>query len=142
MKGLERQCERLGPGSSQPEWMESLDRACFGEEWGTLGEREWALALPALAYTLWSVIPALGEAELLRVAVDPAHWRRGLGRRLLKASEHLLKDEGVHTLLLEVRISNQAGRALYESLGWKQDGLRKAYYKDGEDAALYRKELG
>lgn len=142
MKSLERQFERLGPGSAQPAWMETLDRACFGEEWGTLGEREWALALPSIAYALWSVIPALGEAELLRVAVEPTQRRDGLGRRLLKASEHLLRDEGVHTLLLEVRISNEAARALYESLGWKQNGMRKAYYKDGEDAALYRKELG
>lgn len=142
MKSLERHCERLGPGSAQPAWMEALDRACFGEEWGTLGEREWALVLPSIAYALWSVIPALGEAELLRVAVAPTQRRDGLGRRLLKASEHLLRDEGVHTLLLEVRISNEAARALYDSLGWKQDGFRKAYYKDGEDAALYRKELG
>lgn len=134
--------ERLGPGSAQPGWMEALDRACFGEPWGTLGDREWALALPGIGYTLWAAVPGLGEAELLRVAVAPGQRRLGLGRRLLQASEPILKGQGVLTLLLEVRVSNASARALYESLEWQQVGLRKAYYRDGEDAILYRKELG
>ena len=133
---------RLGPGSLQHAWMEALDRGCFGEPWGPLGEREWALIEPDQGYALWSAVPATGEAELLRVAVDPTRRKAGLGRCLLKASEGYLREEGIRTLLLEVRVGNAAARALYEALGWSFEGLRKAYYKDGEDAALYRKVLG
>lgn len=133
--------ERLGPGSAQPGWMEALDRACGFEAWGPLGDSEWALLLPAAGYALWVAVPGLGEAELLRVAVDPGRRRAGLGRRLLQASEPFLRDQGVGTLLLEVRVANASARALYAALGWEQVGLRKGYYRDGEDAALYRKHL-
>lgn len=121
--------------------MEAIDLACFGEVWGPLGDREWALLWPLLGYAIWAVVPGLAEAELMRLAVDPAHRRRGLGRRLLEGSELHLMAEGVLTLLLEVRVGNTPARGAYEALGWRQDGLRKAYYRDGEDAALYRKDL-
>ena len=35
----------------------------------------------------------------------------------------------------------QAARALYESEGWVYLDQRKAYYRDGEDAAIYRREV-
>lgn len=76
------------------------------------------------------------------MAVGPSLRGHGLGRALLGACEDELSRMGITTLLLEVRVSNGAARALYEAAGWKQDGLRKAYYKNGEDAALYRKALG
>jgi len=43
---------------------------------------------------------------------------------------------------LEVGVSNAAARRLYEAAGWRESGLRKGYYRDGEDAALYAKRLG
>ena len=82
-----------------------------------------------------------GEAELLRIAVDSSHRGHSLGRALLDTCEAELSRMGITALLLEVRVSNAAARALYEASGWKQEGLRKAYYKNGEDAALYRKPL-
>ena len=133
--------EGLGPGSAQPGWMEALDRACAFESWGPLGEREWALLLPPAGYALWSVVPGLEEAELLRVAVAPDRRRSGLGRALLEGSEPFLKAQGVQLLLLEVRVGNSAARALYQVLGWQEVGLRRGYYRDGEDAVLYRKLL-
>jgi ribosomal protein S18 acetylase RimI-like enzyme len=121
--------------------MEALDRACGFDSWGPLGDGEWALLLPPVGYALWAAVPGLGEAELLRVAVSPGRRRSGLGRGLLQASEPLLREQGVRTLLLEVRVANDSARALYAALGWEQVGLRKGYYRDGEDAVLYRKEL-
>jgi len=48
---------------------------------------------------------------------------------------------GVQVLHLEVRVSNTAARALYESEGWVYQGLRKGYYRNGESAALYSLDL-
>ncbi len=132
----------LGPGSSSPAWVEQLDRDCFNEPWGELADHEQAWGFQNDAFAIWSLNAVAAEAELLRIAVDPCHRARGLGRALLNACEAELIRMGFTTLLLEVRVSNVAGRALYEASGWKQDGLRKAYYKNGEDAALYRKILG
>ena len=52
-----------------------------------------------------------------------------------------LKDQGNHSLMLEVRVSNEPARKLYEKLGFTQVGLRKNYYRNPrEDACILRKE--
>ncbi len=132
----------LGPGSHLPAWLEDLDRQCFGEPWGPLDENDHAWASPRNGFARWRVIEAAQEAELLRVAVDPSLRRSGHGRELLRHSEAHLVRMGVATLHLEVRVSNAAARALYEGEGWCFQGIRRAYYRDGEDAALYMKAVG
>ena len=81
----------------------------------------------------------LDEATLFNIAVDPAWQRKGLGRQLL---EHLigeLEKRGVLTLWLEVRASNTAAIALYESLGFNEATIRRNYYPTAqgrEDAII------
>jgi ribosomal-protein-alanine N-acetyltransferase len=45
-------------------------------------------------------------------------------------------EEGVIKAFLEVRKSNEAAIHLYESLGFKIDGVRKGYYRDNREDAL------
>ena len=80
---------------------------------------------------------AADEVELLWIAVGSGRLRRGVGRRLLSA---LLgwADESAACVLLEVRASNGPARALYEQLGFVVLGRRPRYYRDGEDAVLFR----
>jgi len=132
---------RFGPGGAAPSWVDELDRTCFGETWSALEEREVLWVLEPHAAARWALISSSGEAELLRIAVDPNCWHTGLGRELLRACMQALGAEGYRTLHLEVRVSNVAARALYESEGWRCTGVRKGYYKDGEDAAVYAKEI-
>ncbi len=132
----------LGPGSELPIWVEDLDRKCFGEPWGRLADHEQAWSFQKQAFAMWSLNTVVAEAELLRIAVASDLRGHGLGRALLGACELELSRMDILKLLLEVRVSNIAARALYETCGWKQDGRRKAYYKNGEDAALYHKTLG
>jgi ribosomal protein S18 acetylase RimI-like enzyme len=131
----------LGPGSELPAWAEALDREVFGSPWGPLGDLERIWAAEGEAFARWSAVPAAEEAELLRIAVAPAARRRGLARDLLAASEAGLRAAGIRFLHLEVRVSNDAARTLYEGAGWRMEGLRPRYYQDGEDAALYGKDL-
>jgi [ribosomal protein S18]-alanine N-acetyltransferase len=131
----------LGPGSQIPAWLEELDRATFGEAWGTLDDTEHLWASTHYGFARWRVVEAAQEAELLRIAVDPSLRRGGHGQSLLRHSEAQLARMGVTTLHLEVRVSNTAARLLYEADGWTPQGTRKAYYRDGEDAALYVREL-
>jgi ribosomal-protein-alanine N-acetyltransferase len=131
---------RLAPGSQVPAWVDALDAACFGDAWGALDDSEYLWADEGTGFARWRVIEAVGEAELLRVAVLPQARRGGRGRALLRHCEGELARMGVETLHLEVRVSNAPARGLYESEGWRSAGTRKGYYRDGEDAALYLKE--
>jgi ribosomal-protein-alanine N-acetyltransferase len=128
-------------GDPVPFWVESLETQIFGTPWGPLGNHEHLLLIAPQAFIRWSVIPAAGEAELIRIAVAPEARRQGLARRLMETSEAFLQKEGLETMYLEVRISNASARALYEAMDWKLQRMRKAYYRDGEDAALYWKQL-
>ena len=131
----------FGPGSALPTWVEGLEREAFGEAWGALEDNEQMWTLEGLAYARWSLVSVVGEAELLRIAVRPEARGRGLGRRLLRATTEALRDLGITELHLEVRVSNEAARRLYEAEGWRMAGLRKGYYRDGENAALYGKSF-
>lgn len=133
---------RLAPGESLPPWLRALDAAVFGDAWTDPAAQEAVWMVEGAAFARWSVLRLAGEAELLRLAVDPARRGEGLARALLAAAEAELGPLGIRDLHLEVRVSNAAARGLYEACGWAPSGLRKAYYRDGEDAALYGKRLG
>ena len=129
--------QRLGVGAALPEWVARLDRTAFGAAWKAPADTEALWLLPERAFARWTLIPAVGEAELLRIAVDPAHRGEGLGRTLLEACQADLVAAGMTRLFLEVRASNHGAIALYRACGWKPCGHRPAYYPDGEDAVLY-----
>lgn len=80
----------------------------------------------------------LGEADMLNLAVKPEYRRQGLGRQLV---EELIRRLDAHCLTLEVRVSNESAKTLYESMGFVQVGRRKNYYeKPKEDALILRKD--
>jgi [ribosomal protein S18]-alanine N-acetyltransferase len=78
------------------------------------------------------------EAEILTLAVHPAARRRGLGARLVTAAQAAWIRRGVSAAFLEVRVDNTAARALYQSTGWSEAGVRPRYYRDGTDALVLR----
>jgi ribosomal-protein-alanine N-acetyltransferase len=84
----------------------------------------------------WSVAD---ELHLLELASHPDQRRRGFGRALLAALIAHAQHAKKRLLLLEVRRSNQAAIALYESSGFRSTGVRRGYYSDtGEDALEMR----
>ena len=84
------------------------------------------------------VMLAAGEAHLLNLSVARTAQGRGLGAQLLDALMAAALAHNAHEMLLEVRPSNTAGRALYARAGFRQLGVRKNYYpaKDGREDAL------
>lgn len=78
------------------------------------------------------------EIEVMNVATDPAYRRRGHGRALVVAVLDLARRVSASFVILEVRGSNAAAIALYESFGFVCEGRRERYYDDGEDAILMR----
>ena len=74
------------------------------------------------------VMLALDQAHLLNLSIARAAQRRGHGLRLLGEISRAACGHGAKSMLLEVRPSNLAGRALYAAAGFSQVGLRRAYY--------------
>lgn len=95
----------------------------------------WAEGRPAVGYV--SFRSGAGEAELLRLAVDPAERRRGVARALVEAGFDLLRGQGVETCFLEVRQDNEGAIAFYLDLDFERAGRRRGYYRDGTDALIY-----
>ena len=80
---------------------------------------------------------AAEQVDMIDLRVLASERRQGFGRQLLWASLTALGD--VSAVALEVRSSNAAARALYQSLGFSETGARRNYYStpDGrEDAVL------
>src|SRR5206468_5613965 len=83
------------------------------------------------------------EAEVADLAVSPIARRRGIGRALIDRLLAELAAVGVVAVFLEVRESNRAARALYESRAFQSVGRRRGYYRcPVEDALLLKRELG
>jgi len=69
-----------------------------------------------------------GEAEVLTLAVAPAHQRRGAARALLAAGLDLAAAAGAESAFLEVAADNAGAIALYRAAGFEQAGRRAGYY--------------
>jgi [ribosomal protein S18]-alanine N-acetyltransferase len=89
------------------------------------------------------VVRTIGpEWEIENVAVSADARRRGIGVALIKAVASQAQHRGAEALILEVRASNEAARALYERAGFTQSGQRKDYYANPtEDAIHYRLDV-
>lgn len=75
----------------------------------------------------------LDELNIDSVAVLPEYRRMGLAKSLIRKTVSLKNPSAV---FLEVRQSNRAAIALYESLGFEKTGLRKNYYQHPVENAI------
>ncbi len=75
------------------------------------------------------ILPVLDEAHILNICVSPKFQRQGIARDAFTEILQRLKDSEFKVFLLEVRESNAKARALYQSLGFTEDGVRKGYYR-------------
>ena len=79
---------------------------------------------------------SLDELQILTVAVAERARRRGLARKLMSALDDFSEKNGIFSISLEVRESNVAAIALYESCGYKTAGVRKNFYRFPTENAL------
>ena len=81
------------------------------------------------------------EVHLLNVAVHPERRGRGVGRLLLEGVIAEAESCGARVIFLEVRAGNVEGRRFYRSLGFRDLGVRRAYYGPGQDAIVMELRL-
>lgn len=70
----------------------------------------------------------LDEAHLLDIVIDPVQRGHGLGRYFLRELIEREFCDGINIWFLEVRASNAAAIALYQSLDFNELGVRRNYY--------------
>jgi RimJ/RimL family protein N-acetyltransferase len=88
--------------------------------------------------------PASAHVADVGVMIAREHRRRGFGRALMQAAEAWAREAGVRKLELHVFPYNEPAIALYESLGYRREGLRRGHYeRNGEllDAVLMAKDV-
>jgi ribosomal protein S18 acetylase RimI-like enzyme len=131
-------CAALRPGTAGDleRIGEIQDRAPEAAHWGP--ERylsydvEVAEVDGRVAAFLVSRQTAPGEREILNLAVEAPHRRRGLATALIESLRRRCPEE----IFLEVRESNRAARNLYRKLGFENAGVRPGYYDGPAESAI------
>lgn len=88
--------------------------------------------------------PASDHVADLGLMVAGDHRRQGIGRALMEAAEEWARESGIRKLELHVFPHNTAALALYESLGYSREGVRRQHFRRGGgfiDAILMAKQL-
>ena len=88
-----------------------------------------------IGYTVfWAVVD---EAHILNFAVHPDRRRRGVGELMMRAIFREARRMRLKRITLEVRVTNDQARRLYEKMGFRILAIRKRFYEDnGEDANI------
>ena len=128
-----------------------LEREAFSDPWTSeqLAEAlSWTGAIAYLSeddrgvtgYVLGRVV--VDQAEILSIATTVRCRRQGVAQALLDAALARMIERGAAAAWLEVRMSNNAARLMYERVGFVAAGLRRGYYRQPpEDALVLRRDL-
>lgn len=81
------------------------------------------------------------KGHVVSVAVVPRARRKGIAKALLNTAMEGMRSYKAKQCYLEVRVTNDAGVALYKKLGFEVSRTVHGYYSDGEDAHVMSKKL-
>ena len=132
--------------------MLEIERTRFPEPWtrgmlldelAQVDTRYYAVAVEAgRVVGFVGVMRVLDEVHVNTVGVRADYEGRGLGRALLEHALARAVELGARRATLEVAVSNERARALYQRLGFAPVGVRRRYYeRTGEDALVLWADL-
>jgi ribosomal-protein-alanine N-acetyltransferase len=82
------------------------------------------------------------SAQIFTVGTVPHARRQGVARRLIQAMLDEARRRAATNVFLEVRVDNEAAKALYEGFGFAPLRIRRGYYDGGRvDAVEMRLSL-
>ena len=127
-----------------------LEKCCFNDPWSEMSIASelnnrlscWLVALDGdvvVGYVGSQTV--LGETDMMHIAVHPGYRKQGIATDLIQTLIDTLSKQGSHSLMLEVRQTNEPAKNLYQALGFETVGMRKNYYRNPrEDALILSKE--
>lgn len=128
-----------------------IERVSFGAPWSEVSFMSELYNPASVAYVALAGSSVAGyiivrqivdEGHILNLAVRPDLRRKGIARALVENAMADLRESLCKYIYLEVRASNEEAKKLYEALGFKIVGTRKAYYENPrEDALLMTSEM-
>ena len=121
-----------------------IERLCFAEPWSesslSLLTRDggvgFVVCQEGRAVAYGGMLTVLDEGQITNVAVHPDARRRGYGRVITEALVAYAKRNGLCSISLEVRASNEAAIALYRACGFEICGRRRGFYRKPVEDAL------
>lgn len=81
------------------------------------------------------------DMHVNKIAVDETVRRQGIALSLMHRCTAFAVEQGVTSISLEVRRSNEEAQQFYRFLDFEAEYIRKAYYPDGEAAVIMMKDL-
>lgn len=126
--------------------VQHIENTCFGEEAFHRQQLRYLIAQAkgvfllakkgdeTLGYLSLTTSQRHHTGRIYSIAVLPSHRNLGLGKLLLQSALQSVRELQLRALFLEVRLSNQAAIALYESYGFVKRAEKKNYYLNGESA--------
>jgi len=81
------------------------------------------------------VLNNIDYVEILNIVVHKEYRNQGYGKELLNAIIDYAKEQE-KSIVLEVNEHNEYAIELYKNAGFTQNGLRKKYYNNTDDAIL------
>ena len=81
----------------------------------------------------WHVVD---EAHIVSVGVRAEYKGQGVGELLIIGAIEQAINRGAEVATLEVRTSNDVAKNLYRKYGFRECGVRKAYYADNREDAV------
>ena len=121
-----------------------LEKICFSEPWSEntiteafmVGTKFFVAVLNNRVLGYVGINSVIDEGYITNIAVFPEYRNKGIGKALLERVFSFAKDNSLSFVSLEVRQSNVGAIHLYEKLGFKNEGVRKNFYRNPQEDAL------
>jgi ribosomal-protein-alanine N-acetyltransferase len=95
-----------------------------------------------IGYVMWRIertpskdsLRLINKGHLVSIAVSHGYRRLGIASALLSKSMPEINKHNINEYVLEVRVSNYGAISLYQGFDFEIEGVKKKYYRDGENA--------
>lgn len=97
-----------------------------------------------LGYSCYGPTPLTdGVYDLYWIAVDPRTHGKGIGRRILSATEEIIRKRGGRIVLIETasKESYANTRGFYLATGYVEEARVRDFYHVGDDKIIYARRL-